>query len=158
MRAAGLDTSKQDFRDFRPSCCCWGDFYTVAQLMFSRSRQEYFKKCVCMSARHKGRTRFLLVRCLLIPTVAPSSSFTTFHLRGRRDERAEHGAHLLNPPGGTLNRPRRLEREGTQGAVTFKKKELWNTGLCFMGKRATGTIVCLQSVLNVDWCRLITFS
>lgn len=40
------------------------------------------------------------------------------------DERAEHGAHLLNPPGGTLNRPRRLEGEGAQGAVTFKKKEL----------------------------------
>lgn len=99
-------------------------FYT--QLLFSRSRREYFKKRVC--ARHKGRTRFLQKRGSAWSLNPNGCSVLRRHIpleRTTGDERAEHSRRSpFEPSWRNTEQTKEVGGggEGTQGGATYKKK------------------------------------
>lgn len=104
MRAAGLDTSKQVSPVLLPG----------RAHLFARQTGILLEVCVraCDTKAGHGSSKKKKEERGSAWSLNPNGRPVLLHYvpleRTTRDERAEHDAHLLNPPGRTLNRPRRL--------------------------------------------------
>lgn len=113
MRSTGPDTSKQ----VSPVLLSRRLLHIYARtLMFFAQQTGILLDDACV--RRKGSTRFPPKRGSAWSLNPNGRSVLLGYIPPERttgDERAEHDVHLLNPPGGTLNRPRRLEWGGAGG-------------------------------------------